>query len=69
MTPANIKLDDYVWHALYCPPQRELITAHDLAAIGHPFIVPAEKRWFENKHLAVKWGFQAHNAPICVRRV
>lgn len=41
-------LSDYTWHALFCPPNQELATAHELwEEAGVPMIVPAAKNWRE----------------------
>ena len=39
------ELQNYTWHAVYCWPQRELATAHELGAMGMMTIVPADKLW------------------------
>lgn len=44
-----MNLADYTWHALYCPPNRELITGHDLSSRGFPVVIPAEKDWLDKR--------------------
>lgn len=42
-----MNLADYIWHALYCPPNQELRTASDLVGLrcGLEVVVPVERRW------------------------
>ena len=43
-----MNLEDYDWYCLYCAPNRELATVHELwTRRGLPAIVPAEKQWRE----------------------
>jgi transcription antitermination factor NusG len=45
----SIEFADYVWHCIYCPPQRELATGVELSRRGMPVVIPAEKDWRLNK--------------------
>lgn len=42
-----MNLVEYTWHALYCPPNQELKTAHELGAHGFPVVIPLGKDWRE----------------------
>jgi transcription antitermination factor NusG len=44
-----VNLADFTWHALYCPPQRELATGHELSSRGFPVVIPAEKDWRDKR--------------------
>lgn len=60
-----MNLADYTWHALFCPPNQELMTGHKLAPMGHPFIVPTEKKWRER----AKKLTREYSAPVFPRYV
>ncbi len=40
-----MNLSDYVWHALYCPPNKEVGMSTKLWEHSIPAVVPAEKDW------------------------
>ncbi len=45
-----MNLSDYVWHALYCRPNKEIATADELRWLyGLETVIPAEKRWVEKR--------------------
>ncbi len=45
----SIEFADYVWHCIYCPPQREQATGHELSRLGFPVVIPVEKTWGARK--------------------
>lgn len=42
-----MNLADYTWHALFCPPNQELKTGHELGSHGMPVVIPLDKDWRE----------------------
>jgi transcription antitermination factor NusG len=52
-----MNLADYTWHCLYCAPNRELATEHELWARRRmPTIVPAERQWRDKgRHTREVW--------------